>query len=312
MRFHYIYDSDTSSKTHRETIPRLLTNACRSCGIDCVPHDIAQKSIASLPLLTDDDLLYRCATTQKAARAEHVMVSDTCTTFRTRWQDTMGTRGASYFTHNKLGLPVIPSYPIIPRTESEYKDCIDTVGPFPIILKVLGGTLGVGVIRVDTIESMRSALDYLASVRAQVLIRKYIAHEYYVRAVVVGDRVVASHAAYAVEGEFRTNAGDDTHQKRKSVRLSPELERTVVQSVHALGIETGGVDLLFDQEGKAYIAEVNFPNNFTVTARVTGIDIAQAMVEYLIQKRSISINAEASKALGYQLPYSTIVKNVSR
>ena len=51
-----------------------------------------------------------------------------------------------------------------------------------------------------------------------------------------------------------------------------------------MGIETGGVDLLFDKDDKPFIAEVNFPNNFTTTQSVTGVDIASEMVTHLVNK----------------------------
>jgi len=138
--------------------------------------------------------------------------------------------------------------------------------------------------RVDSLESMRSVLEYLQSLQVNVLVRKFIEHEYYVRAVVVGDKVVASHATFNMSGEFRTNAGDDALHKREARVLSAEEQAMAVEAVRLLGIETGGVDLLFDKEGSPFIAEVNFPNNFTTTQSVTGVNIASEMVAYLAKK----------------------------
>ncbi len=114
------------------------------------------------------------------------------------------------------------------------------------------------------------------------------------RAVVVGDEVVASYAAFAMNGEFRTNVGDDTHQKRDVRVLSPELQAIVVQSVRVLGIETGGVDLLFDKNDNPFIAEVNFPHNFPITQCITGVDIAAKMVEHLVKKAQLNRLVESS------------------
>ena len=59
-----------------------------------------------------------------------------------------------------------------------------------------------------------------------------------------------------------------------------------VKAVKTLGLETGGVDLLFDTDGKPFLTEVNFPHDFSMTQKITGIDIAQAMVKHLMSKTS--------------------------
>jgi len=212
------------------------------------------------------------------------MIGPGCTSFHDNWRNVFSVRAASYFLHKAHGLPVIPSFSGIPGSEEELQKCIGRLGPFPIIIKVTGGSLGVGVMRVDSLESMRSVLEYLQSLQVNVLVRKFIEHEYYVRAVVVGDKVVASHATFNMSGEFRTNAGDDALHKREARVLSAEEQAMAVEAVRLLGIETGGVDLLFDKEGSPFIAEVNFPNNFTTTQSVTGVNIASEMVAYLAKK----------------------------
>lgn len=251
--------------------------------------DVQQMDLFELPVLGAHDLLYRSAVSRKAVDAQRRMITPECTSFHTDWSFVFNGEAPSYFLHQAHGLPAIPSFPGIPESEKELHQCVELLGPFPLIIKVTGNSMGVGVMRVDSLKSMRSVLDYLKSLKVDVLIRKYIEHEYYVRSVVVGGRVVASHAAFAVSEEFRTNAGDDTHQKREARVLSDEQQAMVVESVRVLGIEAGGVDLLFDKDDKPFIAEVNFPNNFTITQSVTGIDIASEMVSYLANKSHMKL-----------------------
>jgi RimK family alpha-L-glutamate ligase len=283
MKFHLI-----TSSLQDQTVHDLLKKACEMQAIDFVLHDVENMDMFELPVLGADDLLYRQTVSRKAVEAQRKMITAECSTFNTDWRYSFSSRAPSYFIHEKYGFPTIPSFSGIPNSEEELQMCIEQLGPFPLIIKVLGSSLGVGVMKVDSIESMRSVLDYLKSIRVNVLVRKYIDHEYYVRAVVVGDKVVASHAAFTISQEFRTNAGDDTHQKREARVLSPELQALIVESVRVMGMETGGVDLLFDKDGKPYIAEVNFPNNFSTTQRITGVDIASEMVAYLVNKAKIN------------------------
>lgn len=267
---------------------QLFKKACEELGVEFVGYDYAKPKmvmeLSKVPALGKDDLLYRSTAHKEARIAERLMIGPDCAHFYSKWEDANSFRGTSWYVHKKLGLPVIPTFPGVPKNAQEQERVLKDLGGFPIILKAVGGSLGVGVMRIDSQKSLNSITDYFVEREIDVLLRKYIKHDYYVRAVVVGDKVVASHAAYVMEGEFRTNAGDDTDQKRKAVTLSPETQRDVVRAVHSLGIETGGVDLLFDEEDRPYISEVNFPNNFTVTQGVTGIDIAKRMIEHLIKK----------------------------
>jgi RimK family alpha-L-glutamate ligase len=287
MKFHLLYSSKDSNGNLNK-IPEFFKDACKEKDVEFVGHDVHSNgstfSLSTLPILGKGDLLYRNAAGTLASTAERIMNNEDVTTFYTNWFSVNKARIASWFTHIKFGLPVVPSYPGVPGSTEELENVVEKLGSFPIIIKVMGGSLGVGVMRIDSMKSLQSILDYLKSKQATVMLRKYIPHDYYVRAIVVGHNVVASHAAFAMDGEFRTNAGDDTDQKREVKELSEEVKEVAVQAVHTLGFETGGVDMLFDKNEKPYIAEVNFPNNFKVTQRVTEINVAREMVEYLINK----------------------------
>lgn len=270
------------------TIPQLFKDACVKQKVEFVGYDACDKgksfTLSGLPELGKGDLLYRSAVGPTSTTAERIMSNKHVTSFYTRWQTVNMVRTASWYTHIKNGLPVVPTFPGIPSSAKELEKIVEELGSFPIIIKVTGGSLGVGVMRIDSMKSLQSILDYLASTRAAVMLRKYIPHDYYVRAIVVGDRVVASHATFASEGEFRTNVISQKIQKREVHTLSDITQKSAVKAVQTLGIETGGVDLLFDKDGKPFIAEVNFPNDFATTQKVTGIDIAGEMLAYLVSK----------------------------
>ncbi len=287
MKFHLVYKSK-DKKGNINKIPVFFMNACKRQNVDFVGYDVCALgkdfTFSTLPELRKGDMVYRNAVSREAITIERIMFNENVTSFYTDWQNLNKARIPSWFTHVKLGLPVIPTYPGIPSNQKEMKDVINKLGSFPIVLKVTGGTLGVGVMRIDSMKSLQSVLDYFSLKNETVMLRKYIDHDYYVRAVVVGDEVVANHAAYVVDGEFRTNAGDDTDQKREVKDLSEDVKEIIVRAVKTLGIETGGVDLLFDNNDNPYIAEVNFPNNFKVTQNFTGVDIAGKMLEYLVKK----------------------------
>lgn len=53
-------------------------------------------------------------------------------------------RGASYFIHEKVGVPVIPTCADLPRSEEEMASCIEKLGGFPMVVKARGGHSGWG------------------------------------------------------------------------------------------------------------------------------------------------------------------------
>jgi glutathione synthase/RimK-type ligase-like ATP-grasp enzyme len=66
--------------------------------------------------------------------------------------------------------------------------------------------------------------------------------------------------------------------------VRPALEDAAVRAVHALRVEHGGVDLLEHPSGRLYLLEANFPCYYPQAQRIGGIDVAGAMVDYLLEK----------------------------
>lgn len=278
----------TKSSVVRDATVYLI-RAAEDLQVPFVQYDAVNTDLMSLPELSEDDLLYRDATGTRAGLIQRLLLNQHCTHFYEDWRNAHNYRGTSYDIHNKLGLPVIPSVSFIPDTEEQLRRVVDMLGPFPLVMKVRGRSKGVGVIRVDSWESFTSLADYLRTTPERILIRKYIPHTHYGRAVVVGDRVVASHVTYVQDGEFRSNVvinpSEDTRY-REAREFSPDVQSAVVQAVRSVGLETGGVDLLFAEDGTAFIAEMNFPNDFSYTQKITGVDIARLMIEHLLHKQA--------------------------
>lgn len=283
QQFHYItHNSGTNSKKPDDAIPFLL-KACEELGVKFVVHDSENTPLTEVKS-APGDMVYRAATTSRGRTIERMLISPEVAHLYNNWSQVSFSRGASYFTHRHLGLPVIATYPTIPLTKEEVEVCLQEVGPFPVIIKARGGTHGVGIIRADSRESFNTICDYLKASNANVFIRKYIPHDYYVRAIVIGDRVFVAHASHIVDGDFRTNADHITDQKRRTYTPTPEMEKMIVTAVRSLGLSFGGVDLLIDNNGDPHIAEVNFPCDFFVTQNVTGVNISGEIVRFLKER----------------------------
>ena len=158
------------------------------------------------------------------------------------------------------------------------------LGGFPVIIKSMGGMHGVGVMKIDSRESFSSIIDYLQTKDDTFILRQFIEHSEQARIVVLGDQVISSHANMT-SGDFRTNAGEEKNRQRENKSYSNEIQDIAVQAVRSLGLEFGGVDIIFDTKtGEPFITEVNFPFFFPGNYRVTGAPIAKMMIEYLVEK----------------------------
>src|SRR5210317_1058049 len=90
----------------------------------------------------------------------------------------------------KFGIPT-------PRTafisnEKNIDDAVKLVGnKFPIIIKTLTGTQGIGVIKIESYESLISTIQALWKHNAELLIQEYMETDFDVRTLVVDNKIVA-------------------------------------------------------------------------------------------------------------------------
>lgn len=279
MRFHII-----AEKVENNEAIKFLAAAAKNRGVEINIVEAQKVDFFNLPKLDKGDLLLRIGVSSRAIRIERLVVRDDVAHFYRDAAYAISGRACSYFYNKQAGLPVIKTVPLLPTWESNIQEYIDYLGGFPMVMKVLGGANGVGVIQIDTIEGLKSMVDYVRHLKDLVLLRSFVPHDYYGRLIVVGDKVVGSHRTYSVENEFRTNALGNTGEKKEGIIFSEEVRRVAIQAVKSMGVEFGGVDILFSDNGEFYISEVNFPCAFYHTQNIAGVDVAGAMIDHLIKK----------------------------
>lgn len=179
-------------------------------------------------------------------------------------------------------LPIVESIPLINNDKKILKSNVDRLGGFPIIIKSLRGSHGVGVMKIDSWNSLCSVVDYLIIKDDNFLFKRYFDFKAHARIIVLNGKAISS-IEYIRQGEdFRSNIGKAPQVKTRN--FSDEVNKIAEKSVDSLGFEFGGVDILITSDDKPYIAEVNFPCFFPRAQNATGIDIASMMIEYLINK----------------------------
>jgi [lysine-biosynthesis-protein LysW]---L-2-aminoadipate ligase len=100
-----------------------------------------------------------------------------------------------------------------------------------------------------------------------------------IRAIVVGDKVVAAIYRYSGDGEWKTNMA--LGGRAEVCPVTDELNDICMKATHAVGGQIVGVDLMEGKDG-LMVHEVNNTTEFKNTVRVTGIDIPGLMVDYAL------------------------------
>ncbi len=203
-------------------------------------------------------------------------------------------------TRNKLRcIQLMTRYDIdIPRTvfirgPEELAPAIEMVGGFPIIIKLLSGTQGVGVMLAENMITVESTLDTLWSLGQDILIQECIKESVGrdIRVIVVGGRIVAAMRRQARIGEFRSNihrGGIGT-----PVKLSQEYERVARQAAKIVGLQVAGVDILESNSGPKVI-EVNSSPGLEGIEAATGRNVARDILEHASE-----IGAQKSSAQNF-------------
>ena len=166
------------------------------------------------------------------------------------------------------------------RGVAQVPEAIRRVGGTPVILKLLEGTQGVGVILAGDVALAQTIIETLQQARQPVLIQRFVAESRGrdLRALVVGDKVVAAMRRTAQTGEFRANVHRGS--RVEAAELSDKYRRVAVAAASAFGLDVAGVDMLETRSGPLVI-EVNSSPGLEGIESATGVDVAGEIIEYL-------------------------------
>ena len=166
------------------------------------------------------------------------------------------------------------------------EDIIDLVGGAPVVIKLLEGTQGIGVVLGETVKSAKSVIEAFQGAKVNILVQQYIkeAGATDIRALVIGDKVVAAMKRQGPLGEFRSNL----HRggKASAVKLSLAERETALRAARVMGLEVAGVDLLRSRKGPL-VLEVNSSPGLEGIEAVTGVDIAGAIIEHVCRGTAV-------------------------
>jgi ribosomal protein S6--L-glutamate ligase len=99
-----------------------------------------------------------------------------------------------------------------------------------------------------------------------------------IRALVIGEKVVAAMKRSGPPGDFRSNL----HRggSGEAVRITPQERSAAVRAARTLGLNVCGVDMLRSKTGPL-VVELNSSPGIEGLEKATGVDVATAMIEFL-------------------------------
>ncbi len=165
-------------------------------------------------------------------------------------------------------------------SQRDIEAVLNTVGKPPYVIKLLEGTQGRGVVLTETMDAAISAIETMKKIDANILIQEFISESRGedIRAIVVGDEVVASMKRKAKPGEFRSNV--HLGGSVENYVLTEQEKVSAIKAAKVLGLSVAGVDLIQSNRGPL-VLEVNSSPGLEGIEKASGIDVADKIIEYL-------------------------------
>lgn len=187
------------------------------------------------------------------------------------------------------------------RDKRDVLPAIERVGGAPVVIKLIEGTQGIGVLLAETTQAAESIIELLQSQKQNVLVQKFVAESKGkdIRALVVGNQVVAAMRRVAQGQEFRSNV----HRggRTEAVELSDQYKETAIRAAQIMGLQVAGVDMLEGADGPQ-IMEVNSSPGLEGIETCTQLDIAGAIIDYIaaqVDFPEIDIRQRLTVSKGY-------------
>jgi RimK family alpha-L-glutamate ligase len=197
-------------------------------------------------------------------------------------------------------LPV-PKCALVPNEDSLDKALEAIGGDFPVVMKLLSGTQGIGVSIVDSYASLKSVYQTIRKLdeRSEILIQEKIDSQSDLRIQVIIKKfdplkpssdnciILGSMKREAVDKDFRTNYS--LGGSVSGYEIDDELKQIACAAANAVGCHWCGVDIMIDKKSKKpYILEVNSSPGTEGISKAIGKPIVNEVLDYILDKSNWS------------------------
>lgn len=155
---------------------------------------------------------------------------------------------------------------------------------FPMILKKPIGKRGSSVMKCHDEELFEDSVHMSGLENGTLLAQEFVKTSYGkdLRVFVIGNKAVACMQRIAKAGGYKSNFSMGGHVE--SFPLTDLIQDISVKSAQAIGLDIAGVDLLFCDEERFSICEVNSAPGFKGLELATNINVASKIISYACEK----------------------------
>ncbi len=195
--------------------------------------------------------------------------------------------GNKLFTHMLLQKNGIPTpFSTVAFSEESALAALESQG-YPMVLKPTVGSWGRLIALLKDRDSAEGIME--SRERMYPIYQVYYLEEFVqrpprdIRAIMIGDKVVAAIYRYSGDSQWKTNMA--LGGRAEECKVTKELEDICARAKNAVQGQIVGVDLMESKEKGLLVHEVNNTTEYKNTVRVTGVDIPALMIDYALQSR---------------------------
>ncbi|HKL80135.1 MAG TPA: RimK family alpha-L-glutamate ligase [Mobilitalea sp.] len=196
-------------------------------------------------------------------------------------------KSLTHLTLMNAGIPM-PRTVIAPKTFDNIGytnldflvEVADRLG-FPMVIKECFGSFGQQVYLVKDMEELKDKLVQIGV--KPLLFQEFISTSFGrdIRLQVVGNKVIAGMYRYSENGDFRANLSNGG--RMKPYNPSKEECELALRCCEVIGLDFAGVDLLFGDEDKLLVCEINSNAHFKNIYDCSGVNAADAIITHIIK-----------------------------
>lgn len=150
-----------------------------------------------------------------------------------------------------------------------------------VIVKPLFGSEGRGMMRITDYDLAWRTFRALERTECVLYLQRFVPHHGHdLRAFVMGDRILT--AMKRTSDTWRANVAQGA--EASPIQLTPEQEELALSAARSLNVPIAGVDLLPALEGTTYVLELNAVPGWRKLCKVTGVDVAREMIQFLVRQ----------------------------
>lgn len=152
-----------------------------------------------------------------------------------------------------------------------------------VVLKPLFGSEGRGLVRLSDRELAWRAFHAMNRMNSVIYVQEFIHHPGYdYRLFVLNDRVIGAIRRMSCNNDWRTNVA--LGARAEAITPTPEMERLSLIAARSVGAIMAGVDLLpRNSDNGLTVLEVNAVPGWRALASATGVDVASALLNELLE-----------------------------